>query len=97
MADVAIRQARHAGADFGPEAVTLGHWKARRQMALNSKVNGKTLRKLFEVTRGQAAASVESYFQVVDQEVQQGIVQGTSRGDRARDREGWHSARDYRR
>ena len=88
MADVAIRQARHAGADFGPEAVTLGGplEGTTVQMALNSKVNGKTLRKLFAVDPRSGRSSVsESYFKVVDQEVQRGIIQGTPTEEIARE------------
>ncbi len=83
MERVAIRQARLAGADFGPEMVNFNPRVASSvETALNSVVNGKTVRKLFATQPGSPNSLMsQAFFRVVDQTVKGGIINGLTTQD----------------
>ena len=89
MERAAIRQARLGGADFGPEAVSInpvgGRLQGTVEMALNSRVNNVTVKRLFNIDgKTKTAAIDKSLFRTVDTAVRAGMINGTPTDEIAR-------------
>ena len=90
MRDYAVREFEHGGADL-PEAVRVRNQPVPNSvaLALRSQVNGKTIKKLFELKDGtertpfrrQESAVNKALFKTIDMRVRGGII----RGDTTRD------------
>ena len=77
----AIRQAQLAGADFGPETISLnppgGGVQKSVEMALNSRVNNITVQRLFNLDgKGSGSVFDKALFKTVDTRVRGGMIQG---------------------
>jgi SPP1 gp7 family putative phage head morphogenesis protein len=89
MERAAIRQAKLGGADFGPETISINPAGGRVQntveMALNSRVNNVTVKRLFNIDgKTKTAAIDKSLFRLVDTEVRAGMINGTPTDEIAR-------------
>ena len=79
MRDYAVREFEHGGAQL-PEAVRIRNQPVPNsvQMALNSKVNNVTVKRLFNIG-GQGESPVDkALFKTVDTRVRSGIINGTT-------------------
>ena len=81
MERAAIRQAQLAGADFGPEMINLnppgGGVQKSVEMALNSRVNNVTVKRLFNLDgKGSGSVFDKALFKTVDTRVRAGMIQG---------------------
>lgn len=90
MEKAAIRQAKLGGADFGPEYISLNPAGSRVAdtvaMALNSQVNGKTVKKLFNLDgKSEQSAVDKALFRTVDTRVRAGIIEGKTTEQIARE------------